>query len=210
MSAVGPGPADPPSVLCTCTVSATGRSRERERVEKVVTSERLSCCRTDYFYRRFVHPGGHLHCWLTVKSCRTLPPPHVWSAFRSGENTLKKRGRRNVTSAIFGENIPYQQQTRNMDYICDACVTCTDHGVTQYVGGLAQFVLGDSAVKQDGLQQAGVVQVNVIVPLLRTQNTRKHTFNPLSCNYSQKQEHYCTMSVSVNNDCCVRLPSHSV
>lgn len=103
-----------------------------------------------------------------------------------------------------------QHQTRNVYNICDARVTCTDHGVTQYVGGLAQFVLGDSAVEEDGLQQAGVVQVNVIVPFLRSQNTRKHTFNPLGCNYSQKQEHYCTMSASVNNDCCVLLPSHSV
>lgn len=104
----------------------------------------------------------------------------------------------------------YQQQTRDVDNICDARVTCTNHGVTQYVGGLAQFVLRDSAVEQDGLQQAGVVQVNVIVPLLWSQNTRKHTFDPLSCNYSQKKELYCTMSALVNNDCCVRLPSHSV
>lgn len=63
-------------------------------------------------------------------------------------------------------------QTRNVDNICDARVTCTDHGITQYVGGLAQFVLRDSAVEKNGLQQAGVVQVNVIVPFLRSQ---KHT-----------------------------------
>lgn len=43
---------------------------------------------------------------------------------------------------------------------------CTNHGVAQYIGGLAQFVLGDPAVQQDGLKQAGVVQVNVIVPFL--------------------------------------------
>lgn len=98
-----------------------------------------------------------------------------------------------------------------MENICDERATFTDHGVTQNVGGLAQFVFGDSAVEQDGLQQAGVVQVNVIVPFLQSQtHTHTHTFNPLSCNYSQKQEHYCTMSASVNNDCCVRLPSHSV
>lgn len=103
-----------------------------------------------------------------------------------------------------------RQQTRYVDNICDACVTCTDHGVAQYVGSLAQFVLRDSAVEQDGLQQAGVVQVNVIVPFLQSQNTRKHTFNPLSCNYSQTPEHYCTMSSSASNDCCVRLPSHSL
>ena len=65
--------------------------------------------------------------------------------------------------------------------ICDACVICTDHGITQYVGGLAQFVFWDSAVEQDGLQQAGVVQVNVIVPFLQSQNTCNHTFSPLSC-----------------------------
>lgn len=92
----------------------------------------------------------------------------------------------------------------------DARVTCTDHCVTQYVGGVAQFVLRDSTVEQNGLQQAGVVQVNVIVPLLRLENTHKHTFNPLSFNYRQNQEHYCAMSTSVNNDCCARLPSHSV
>lgn len=37
------------------------------------------------------------------------------------------------------------------------CVTRTDHKVTQYVRGLAQFVLRDAAVQQDGLKQAGVV-----------------------------------------------------
>lgn len=57
----------------------------------------------------------------------------------------------------------------SMENICDARVTCTNHGVTQYIGGLAQFVLGDPAVQQDGLQQAGVVQVNVIVPFLQSQ-----------------------------------------
>lgn len=49
------------------------------------------------------------------------------------------------------------QETCNVDNMCDARVTCTDHGVTQYVGGLVQFVLWDSTVEQDGLQQAGVV-----------------------------------------------------
>lgn len=29
-----------------------------------------------------------------------------------------------------------------------------------------ELVLGDPAVQQDGLQQAGVVQVNAVVPLL--------------------------------------------
>lgn len=47
-------------------------------------------------------------------------------------------------------------------------VTCTNHGVTQDNGGLAQFVLGDPAVQQDGLQQAGVVQIDVIVPFLQS------------------------------------------
>lgn len=44
----------------------------------------------------------------------------------------------------------------------------TDHGITEYVGGLVEFVLRDAAVKQDGLQQAGVVQVDVIVPFLQS------------------------------------------
>lgn len=52
--------------------------------------------------------------------------------------------------------------------ICEARVTCTHHGVTQDNGGLAEFVLGDPAVQQDGLQQAAVVQVNVIVPFLQS------------------------------------------
>lgn len=83
----------------------------------------------------------------------------------------------------------------------------TDHGVTQYRGGLAQLVLGHSAVEQDGLEQAGVVQVNVIVPFLQAQ---KHTVNPLDCNYSRNQEHHSPTGTSVNNDCCVRLPSYSI
>lgn len=57
----------------------------------------------------------------------------------------------------------------NEENICDARVTCTNHGVTQYIGGLGQFVLGDSAVQQDGPQQASVVQVYVIVPFLQSQ-----------------------------------------
>lgn len=65
-----------------------------------------------------------------------------------------------------------------MDNSCDARGTCTDHGVTQYVGGLAQFVLRDPTVEQDGLQQAGVVQVNVVVSLLHSrQHTQTH-FGP--------------------------------
>lgn len=60
---------------------------------------------------------------------------------------------------------------QNINNICDAHVACTDHGITQYAGGLAQFVLRDAAVEQDGFQQARVVQVNVIVPFLRSQNT---------------------------------------
>lgn len=64
-------------------------------------------------------------------------------------------------------------------------MNCTDHGVTQDGGGLAQLVLGDSAVEQDGLEQAGVVQVNVIVPFLQSQ---KHAFNPPCCNYSNKKK----------------------
>ena len=179
------------------------------------TTERGSQClwehenTTDYFLQTVRAPTGHSHCWLTMKSCRTLPPPHVWSAFRSGANTemlaLLYLGKMLLCAFI----TLYQRRTRNVENICDERATFTDHGVTQNVGGLAQFVFGDSAVEQDGLQQAGVVQVNVIVPFLQSQ-THTHTFNPLSCNYSQKQEHYCTMSASVNNDCCVRLPSHSV
>lgn len=115
---------------------------------------------------------GLLRCWLTEKSCRTLPPPLVWSAFRSGANAemlaLLYLGR----TLVYIFMTAYQQQTRDVDNICDARVTCTDHGVTQYAGGLAQLVLRDSAVEQDGLQQAGVVQVNVIVPFLKSQNTR--------------------------------------
>lgn len=38
-----------------------------------------------------------------------------------------------------------------VENICDARVTRTNHGVTEYIGGLAQFVLGDPAVQQDGL-----------------------------------------------------------
>lgn len=56
----------------------------------------------------------------------------------------------------------------------------TNHGVAQYTGGLAQFVLGDAAVQQDGLPQAGVVQVNEIVPLLRTHKTRARTHTSLN------------------------------
>lgn len=56
--------------------------------------------------------------------------------------------------------------------ICETRAACTDHGVTQYVGGLAQLVLRDSAVQQDGPQQAGVVQVDVVVPLLQPHNTQ--------------------------------------
>lgn len=54
-------------------------------------------------------------------------------------------------------------------------MTWTHHGITQDVGHLAQFVFGDSAVEQDGLQQAGVVQVDVIVPFLWSQATHTHT-----------------------------------
>lgn len=61
----------------------------------------------------------------------------------------------------------------SVENICEARVTCTNHGVTQDNGGLVQFVLGDPAVQQDGLQQAGVVQVNVIVPFLQS---HKHIF----------------------------------
>ena len=133
-----------------------------------------------------------------------------------GEQRARK-GHRNVIAIIFGNKSSVyihirtcQQQICNVDNICDAHVTCTDHGIAQYVGGLAQFVLRDSTVEEYGLQQAGVVQVNVIVPFLWSQITCKHTFNPVGCNYSQKQANYCTKSFSVNNDCCVRLPSHSV
>ena len=75
-----------------------------------------------------------------------------------------------------------------MENICGARVTCTDHGVTQYVGGLTQFVLRDSAVEQDGLQQARVVQVNVIVPFLQSQNTHKHTALTLSAAITAKSK----------------------
>ena len=70
--------------------------------------------------------------------------------------------------------LAFRQQSRTVNNICDARVTFTDHGFTQYGGGLAQFVLRDSAVEQDGLQQAGVVQVDVVVPLLRVPNTHTH------------------------------------
>lgn len=60
--------------------------------------------------------------------------------------------------------------------IWEARVISTNHGVAQYTGGLAQFVLGDPAVQQDSLPQAGVVQVNDIVPLLQThKHARTHT-----------------------------------
>lgn len=60
-----------------------------------------------------------------------------------------------------------------VENIWEARVSCTNHGVTQDNGGLAQLVLGDPAVQQDGLQQAGVVQVDVIVPFLQS---HKHIF----------------------------------
>lgn len=61
-------------------------------------------------------------------------------------------------------------------------VTCTNHGFTQDNGGLAQFVLGDPAVQQDGLQQAGVVQVDVIVPFLQS---HKHILKAPSASESR-------------------------
>lgn len=55
---------------------------------------------------------------------------------------------------------------------------CSYHGVAQYAGGLAQLVLGDPAVEQDGPQQAGVVQVDVVVSLLHSRkHTQKHIVN---------------------------------
>lgn len=59
-----------------------------------------------------------------------------------------------------------------VENIWEARVTRTNHGVTQDNGGLAEFVLGDAAVQQDGLQQAGVVQVDVIVPFLQSHKHR--------------------------------------
>ena len=137
------------------------------------------------FYRRFVHPMGHSHCWLTMKSCRILPPPHVWSAFRSRANTEMLALIYLSKTLLYAFITLYQQRTHDVENICDARATFTDHGVTQNVGGLAQFVLGDSAVKQDGLQQAGVVQVNVIVSFLQSQththtHTHTQTYTPLT------------------------------
>ena len=58
----------------------------------------------------------------------------LWGEYRA------RKGHTNVISAIFGNKSSvyihtriYQQQTRNVDNICDAHVTCTDHGVAQYV-----------------------------------------------------------------------------
>lgn len=84
--------------------------------------------------------------------------------------------------------LAFRQQSRTGNNICDARVTFTDHGFTQYGGRLAQFVLRDSAVEQDGLQQAGVVQVDVVVPLLRVPNTHTHTPSDLSAAITVKTE----------------------
>ncbi len=49
------------------------------------------------------------------------------------------------------------------------------HGVTQYVGGLCEFVFGDAAVQQNGLQQTRVVQVDGVVSVLKqTRLIRRH------------------------------------
>lgn len=52
-------------------------------------AEHMCCCRTDYIYRQVFAPRGHLRCWLTVKSCKTLPPLHPWSAFHSEARAQK-------------------------------------------------------------------------------------------------------------------------
>lgn len=54
-------------------------------------------------------------------------------------------------------------------------MTVSHHGVAQDVGGLRELVLRDSAVEQDGPQQAGVVQVDGVVPVLKRQQTHTQT-----------------------------------
>lgn len=71
----------------------------------------------------------------------------LWSRCRQ-KGKQKKKGDKNVTTA---------SAERSISITDVQCVTRTDHKVTQYVRGLAQFVLRDAAVQQDGLKQAGVV-----------------------------------------------------
>lgn len=105
MSAVVPAPADPPSVRCTCTTSATGDDR------KGYHREHASYCRSGRFFQRALRLGC-LRCWSTVRSCRTLPPPHVWSTFHS---EAKEKCWKKVV--IIGKNsvCPYREiQSTNM------------------------------------------------------------------------------------------------
>lgn len=75
----------------------------------------------------------------------------LWSRCRQ-KGKQKKKGDKNVTTALLTAS------AQRSILITDVqCVTRTDHKVTQYVRGLAQFVLRDAAVQQDGLKQAGVV-----------------------------------------------------
>lgn len=145
--------------------------------------EQLSCCRTDCFYMRFMHPVDTHTVGRQGKVAELCLHLTFGQLFALGAKKKKKRAIGMLPLLYLGRTLlymfiaAYQQQSCNVKNICDARVTCTDHGVTQYRGGLAQFVLRDSAVEQDGLQQAGVVQVDVIVPFLRLQNTHLLTLS---------------------------------
>lgn len=153
-----------------CNWNRWGR-REGVDALRVRTARPLS--ETDDFLFFFQNFAGslackHSRCWSTVRSCRTLPPLRVWSTSRSWE--CCGGGGRNSTLARYLFII----QELKVDFFFFVFLQrgCTNHGVAQYAGGLAQLVLRDATVEQDGLQQAGVVQVDVVVSLLWSRKNR--------------------------------------
>jgi len=65
---------------------------------------------------------------------------------------------------------------------CCVCVCVSHHGVTQYVGGLSEFVFWNAAVEQNGLQQTRVVQVNGVVSVLKPDTAHQtHPYRHETC-----------------------------
>ncbi len=65
--------------------------------------------------------------------------------------------------------------TLNCSNVILILIDINHHGVTQYVGGLCEFVLWDAAVHQNGLQQTRVVQVDGVVSVLKQTRLIRHS-----------------------------------